>query len=111
MRRPRFATKSKKVDRNAGNAADCKRNEASRDKTTKPLVEQQHKVFPDDKAVEFALPVQPLAKFVWDFGEPVWAREATRTGQRESKSLGRRGAWRLVRRPAEKSEKTRSLDH
>ena len=80
MRRPQFAIKSKKVDRNAGNAAGCKRNEASR--TTKPLVEQKHEVFPDDKAVEFALPVQPLTKFVCDLGEPVW--EATRTGPRES---------------------------
>src|SRR5215469_3347609 len=62
------------MDGDAGNSNRGKRNEAGRDKTTKPLVQQQHQVFPGDKAIEFALSVQPLAKQVWDLGEPVWHR-------------------------------------
>jgi hypothetical protein len=51
--------------------------------STKPLVEQQDEVFPNDKAVEFAWPVQPLAKFVGTAANR-YGTGATRTGPRES---------------------------
>src|SRR5215469_9045193 len=62
------------MDGDAGNSDGGKRNEAGRDETTKPLVQQQHQIFPGNKAIEFALSVQPLAKQVWDLSEPVWHR-------------------------------------